>query len=127
MEILGSRKPLLFCEGSKCDLDYKVYEKLFGTDYTVIPAGNCTSVIRSTEACNSHINTYTLQEAIGIIDSDLRSDAEIERLKANKIYTLDCNEIEMLLIDENIFKKSLQRVFRDSDQFDLFKKNFLRS
>ena len=88
VDIVGSRKPLLFCEGSKNDYDYKIYEKLFGDQYTVIPTGNCLSVENSVEACNMHATTYSIQSAIGIIDSDLKSAEEIERLKAKKVYTL---------------------------------------
>ena len=104
VEIVGSPKPILFCEGSKNGYDYKIYECIFGEKYTVVPTGNCTSVERSVEACNSHANVYAIQSAIGIIDSDLKSVEEIERLKAKKVFTLKCNEIEMLLIDETIFK-----------------------
>lgn len=124
VEILGSRKPILFCEGEKVDYDYKVYECLFGDDFTIVPVGNCTSVERCVVACNLHANTYNAQSAIGIIDSDLKSEVEIEKLKENRIFTLRCNEIEMLLIDEMIFKEALARVFKSVDQFYVFEKDF---
>ena len=123
VEILGSRKPILFCEGSKSDYDYRVYESLFGEKYTIVPAGNCVSVERSVDACNIHAATYSIQTAIGIVDSDLKSDAEIEFLRKKHIYTLSCNEIEMLLIDEEIFKTVLKRVFKQEALFESFKKS----
>ena len=124
VEIVGSRKPILFCEGSKNDYDYKIYESLFGDKYTVIPTGNCTSVENSVEACNLHAATYSIQTAIGIIDSDLKSDEAINRLKDRKIYTLKCNEIEMLLLDEIIFKRVLRQVYKSEQKFDEFKNAF---
>ena len=124
VEIIGSRKPILFCEGSKSDFDYKIYEILFGDMYTVVPTGNCTAVEKSVEACNLHAATYSIQSAIGIIDSDLKSEKEIEQLKKKNVYSLKCNEIEMLLLDELIFTKALKRVFKSVELFDEFKRDF---
>ena len=124
VEIIGSRKPILFCEGSKTDYDYKIYENLFGDEYTVIPTGNCTAVENSVDACNMHPSTYSIQSAIGIIDSDLKSDEEINRLKSKKVFSLKCNEIEMLLLDEMVFKKVLNQVYKPETEFDRFKVAF---
>lgn len=124
VEVVGSRKPILFCEGSKTDYDFKIYENLFGDKYTVIPTGNCASVENSVDACNAHAATYSIQSAVGIIDSDLKSDAEINRLKANKVYALKCNEIEMLLLDEAIFKKVLAQIYKPEMEFAAFKTAF---
>lgn len=124
VEILGSRKPILFCEGSKTDYDYKIYEKLFGNSYTVIPTGNCLSVENSVDACNMHASTYSIQSAIGIIDSDLKSSEEVDRLRTKNVYSLRCNEIEMLLLDESIFKAVLNRTFKSASIFDDFKEAF---
>lgn len=124
VEVVGSRKPILFCEGSKTDYDFKVYENLFGDKYTVIPTGNCASVENSVDACNAHATTYSIQSAVGIIDSDLKSDVEINRLKANKVYALKCNEIEMLLLDEAVFKKVLERMFKPEMEFAAFQTAF---
>lgn len=124
VEIVGSRKPILFCEGSKTDYDYKIYEIIFGNRYTVIPTGNCLSVRNSVEACNMHATTYSIQSAIGIIDSDLKSEEEIDRLKVQNVFSLRCNEIEMLLLDEAIFKKVLKQIFKDETEFDTFKNAF---
>ncbi|PKL04246.1 MAG: hypothetical protein CVV54_07035 [Synergistetes bacterium HGW-Synergistetes-1] len=124
VEVVGSRKPILFCEGYKTDCDFKVYENLFGDKYTVIPTGNCASVENSVDACNTHATTYSIQSAVGIIDSDLKSDVEINRLKAKKVYALKCNEIEMLLLDEAVFKKVLVRMFKPEIEFDAFQTAF---
>ena len=124
VEIVGSRKPILFCEGGRNDYDYKIYEKLFGEKYTVIPTGNCSTVINSVSTCNLHASRYTVQSAIGIIDSDLKSNDEINCLKNKKVFVLKCNEIEMLLLDEIIFKKALLHVYKNESEFDQFKKEF---
>lgn len=124
VEIIGSRKPILFCEGSKTDYDYKIYEILFGDKYTIIPTGNCLSVENSVEACNMHATTYSIQSAIGIIDSDLKSPQEIDKLKEKNVYPLKCNEIEMLLLDKAIFKKVLEHTYDKKSKFEDFLKKF---
>lgn len=124
VEVVGSRKPILFCEGSKTDYDYKVYENLFGDKYTVIPTGNCVTVENSVDACNAHATTYSIQSAVGIIDSDLKSDAEIDRLSAKRVYALKCNKIEMLLLDEAIFRKVLAQIYKAETEFAVFKTAF---
>ena len=82
VEILGSRKTLLFCEGTKSDYDYQIYESIFGNTYTVIPVGNCTTVKKCVEVCNKNIIANNIKLAIGIIDFDLTS--EIEDMKRKK-------------------------------------------
>ena len=64
-----------------------------------------------------------MQTAIGIVDSDLKSNEEIELLRKKQVFTLSCNEIEMLLIDEEIFKKALERVFKQESLFENFKQS----
>ena len=125
VEIVGSRRPILFCEGDKGSYDYKVYEILFGKKFTVIPAGTCEEVKASVINCNKYSSEYDFNRAVGIVDYDLRDDKEIEKLKCEKVYTLRCNEIEMLLLDEEIFKKVLSRVYKEvEDEFEEFKVKF---
>ena len=71
-----------------------------------------------------HATIYSIQSAIGIIDSDLKSNEEIERLKEKKVYALRCNEIEMLLLDEAIFRKVLNRLYKPEPDFEAFKNAF---
>ncbi|MGF0000558.1 MULTISPECIES: AAA family ATPase [Desulfovibrio] len=124
VEIIGSRKTILFCEGTKTDYDYKVYEKLFGEKFTVIATGSCISVANSVIACNKHAQTYSIQSAVGIIDSDLKSEESLANLKKQSIFSLKCNEIEMLLLDEFIFKAVLEHTFKEPQLFEQFKDEF---
>ena len=127
VEIIGSRKPILFCEGTKTDYDCQIYECLFGNKYTIIPVGNCTTVENSVIACNQLSQNFSIQPAIGIVDSDLKSDEQIERLKTKQIFSLKCNEIEMLLLDEFIFKKLSKHFFKpEYETFKSFKEDFFR-
>jgi len=101
MELLGSRKTILFCEGKRGSIDEKIYKILF-PNFTIIPVEGCTSVINYTKAYNKVPNTYS--KAIGIIDRDFRSQEEIEDLKQNNIFVLDFAEIENLFLLEDFLE-----------------------
>lgn len=124
VEILGSRKPIMFCEGTKDKYDYKIYNCLFGKQYTVIPTGDCTVVMNSVRSCNKHARTYGIQAAVGIIDSDLKSNTKISELEKDNIYVLECNEIEMLLLDEIIFVSVLDSENKPLSIFEEFQTAF---
>lgn len=47
LNLLGSRKPILFVEGDKSSLDHFVYRHLYPEE-TVIPCGGCSHVIQAT-------------------------------------------------------------------------------
>lgn len=101
IELLGSRKTILFCEGEKGSLDAKIYQLLF-PNFTVMPVGSCNSVINYTIAYNKLPNTYS--KSVGIIDADFRSQEEIDNLKANNIFVLNFAEIENILLIEDFLK-----------------------
>lgn len=123
MEIVGSRKNILFCEGNdKTSLDFKLYSILFN-NYTIIPVGGHINVINYCRAYNRNKAIYGLQ-AIGIIDRDCHEDREIEVWERDKIYTLPINEIENLLCDEIILKSAIKRFCCKEEVLDQFKDKF---
>lgn len=128
LELLGSRKPILFCEGTLESLDYRVYSTLFVNEYFVKPVGGHQNVISYTKAYNniSYLNT----SAIGIIDRDFHDDKTINSLKLDNIYTSDYNEIEMLLMDENVIFDVLSNSYEEidvNDKLEKYKKEFLKT
>lgn len=116
ISLLGSRKNILFCEGNgRSSLDYKVYEILFGEDYTVYPVNGCENVKQYTRTYNGSTSNMFSNSAIGIIDYDLRSEKEINRLASENIFVnAAVNEIEMMLLLPEILDKVVQRYFFDS-------------
>lgn len=111
MELLGSCKKVLFCEGTtKTSLDKKIFNELF-PDYSIYPLESCKEVISYTKAFNAIPNTNT--KAIGIVDSDFRSKEEIADLKTHHIFTYDVAEIENIFLVEAFLK-----AFKDHHQFD---------
>ena len=102
-EVSGTKKPILFCEGTKTSIDYQIYSKLFSDFCFVKPVQGHKQVIQYTKAYNKLKELYG-NIAYGIIDYDWMDEARIENYKKKNIFVLPFNEIEMLLIDEEIVK-----------------------
>lgn len=97
MKLLGSRKKILFCEGTESSIDNQVYEILF-PNLTIEPVSSCKDVISYTKAYNKLPNkNYT---ALGIIDKDFREDTQLKALTNKKIYSFEVAEIENLFLDK---------------------------
>ena len=111
-QILGSRKPILFVEGTKDSPDYELYSPLF-PDYTVQPVGGCNQVIDATKTFNK-LNSLHRLRAIGIIDRDRRTDAEVKGMEHNSIHVLKVAEIENVYLIEGVVKILAKRNFKDS-------------
>lgn len=109
IELLGARKNILFCEGSRESLDYKVYTLLFENQVVVVPVGGHKDVINNTKAYNN--SKLFDGEAYGIIDKDYHSKEALEKYEQNKIYHLEFNEIEMFLITNEILEYVLTNTY----------------
>ena len=105
-EVSGTRKPILFCEGTKTSIDYKIYSKLFSKFCFVKPVQGHKQVIQHTKAYNDlqyvHGNT-----AYGIIDNDWMDESSIQVYKEQGIFVLPFNEVEMILVDDAVVKSCL--------------------
>ncbi|MFX4266846.1 DUF4435 domain-containing protein [Aliarcobacter butzleri] len=102
IELVGSKKNILFCEGQKDSYDYKLYSILF-KDYTIIPTGGHQKAIDYCKAFNENNGIFN-NKAIAIIDKDFYELDEITAWKKNKIYTLSVMEVENILCDDEILK-----------------------
>ena len=105
-EVSGTRKPILFCEGTKTSIDYQIYSKLFSEFCFVKPVQGHKQVIQHTKAYNDlqHIHGHT---AFGIIDNDWMDEKSVQDYKDINIIVLPLNEIEMILVDESVVKSVL--------------------
>lgn len=102
LDIMGSRKKVLFVEGTAESYDTQLYSVIY-KDYYVIPCGGCSSVINFTKAMKDNNNTQLHHlECYGLIDRDYRTEEEIESLKAKGIYTIDVAEVENLFLVEEL-------------------------
>ena len=101
MKLLGSRKRVLFCEGRKNSLDRQIYEILF-PEYTIAPVDSCGDVINYTRAFNKINTKYA--KAFGIIDRDFRTDAQLDKLVTENVFSFNVAEIENLFLVEDFIK-----------------------
>ena len=123
-EVSGTRKPILFCEGTKTSIDYQIYSKLFSEFCFVKPVQGHKQVIQHTKAYNDlqllHGNT-----AYGIIDNDWMNESSIQEQKEQNIFVLPFNEVEMMLVDEAVVKSCLH--FDDDKEKQQKFENFQQS
>jgi len=78
LQILGSRKPILFTEGKEGSLDCFLFSYLY-PEFTVVPCGGCEQVIHNTCAF-AKLNHLHHLECRGIVDRDHRTDDEVAYL-----------------------------------------------
>lgn len=126
MEILGSRKPILFIEGTDTNsIDSKLYPFIF-PDYLVKPMGGCQKVIETTKAFSQLKDFHTL-ESKGIVDRDRRTQGEIDYLREQHIYVPEVAEVENLLMIEEVIKTVAKRLMKDPGEvFRQVKENVIR-
>ncbi len=102
LEILGTRKPILFCEGERGGLDHVVYQLVFPQRH-VIPRGGSEKVVEATKALLGNPGLHPYQPA-GLVDRDVRTDTEVQALLSHNVFTLSFAEIENLLCCEELVK-----------------------
>lgn len=101
LELLGSRKNILFCEGLKGSIDQNIYQTIL-PNFTIMPVEGCLNVINFTKAYNRIPNLNTT--AYGIIDSDHHTHERLNKLKEHKIYNIKLAEVENLFLDEKLLE-----------------------
>lgn len=102
LEVLGSRKPIIFVEGDRGSLDVAILQAVYPA-FHVVPRGGCASVIQSTKALRHPVDGIPVR-ALGIVDRDFRTEAEILALREYEIRVLPVAEIENLLCREEVLR-----------------------
>lgn len=104
--ILGSRKPILFVEGTGSSLDLAIYRACY-PDWTVLPRGACENVIHAV-ATMRHNASLTRITCSGIVDADDYSDNDKKQLASLGVAVLPVSEIENLFLLPDIAAAILQ-------------------
>ena len=113
LEILGSRKPILFTEGDYSSIDYFLYQQIF-PEFTVTSLGNCNKVFETTKSFNEQKEFHHLT-AIGIIDRDRRTEDDVKEIRKLNILVPDVSEAENLLLLEDVIKIVASKMYKDPD------------
>lgn len=112
LDIIGTRKPVLFIEGDAThSIDGKLYPLVF-TEYTVKPLGSCNKVIESTRTFNDLKYMHHL-DSHGIVDRDRRTDSEVEYLRRKQIFVPEVAEVENIFLLEDVMATMARRRGRD--------------
>ena len=107
LEILGSRRNVLFVEGERNSYDLQLYMELY-PKYLIIACGGCSQVIARTRAYRNSPMLHDCQ-VYGLIDRDYRSEHEIEVLRNDGIFALDVAEVENLFLVEELIRLMASR------------------
>lgn len=116
LEVLGSRKPILFVEGEKGSLDQQLYQSYY-EDYTVIPRGSCEKVIGAVKGLNENQNLHN-NNVFGLIDRDYRTESELAALQTKKIFATPTKHIENIFLLPEIIEMVATHLSQ-SDKKDL--------
>ena len=73
-KIIGSRRPVLFVEGTSDSLDVIIYRQIY-TQHIVLPVGSCEAVIQAAKNFNK-LDTLHRLKCTGIVDGDFLSIEE---------------------------------------------------
>lgn len=114
LELVGNRKPILFCEGERGGLDHSLYQFCY-PHHHVIPRGSAEKVIESVKALNSNPTLHTIT-AFGLIDRDFRSDHEVATHESNLVFTIPFAEVENLLCNERVLAFVADTLARDMNE-----------
>lgn len=126
LDLLGSRKPILFIEGTdNRSIDVRIYTLLY-PEYTVKPLGGCSKVIETTRTFND-LKSFHHIESHGIVDRDRRTNREIENLRQRNIAVPDVAEIENLLLIEPVIRTVARRMgLNANNTFDTVRSNIIK-
>ena len=125
IELLGSRRNVLFVEGKSSSFDKAIYEHVY-SDYYVVPCDDCKKVIELTRAFNNEkIKSLHDVEVRGIIDHDFLTEKEIESYNKNGIYTISVSEVENLFLIEPLIRLVIKQIGSDENEVFTNISNFL--
>ena len=94
--ILGSRKPVLFVEGTGTSLDAAMYRALF-PDWAVIHRSSCDEVLHSVVTMRRNAS-LTRVTCAGLIDGDDYTHQERQAFEEQGVAVLSVSEIENLIL-----------------------------
>ena len=113
VELLGTRKPILFCESeNKTKHDYRFFKLIF-PDYKIIPSGGCDKVINNVKA---YSKLKPQEKVFGIIDRDYKNDSYLTSLSNIHVYPIPFFEIENMIVCKEIIEPVLASLFGNQAQ-----------
>jgi hypothetical protein len=110
VDLLGSRRKILFIEGTDSSLDQPLYALLY-PNVSVRSRESCTEVRRAVEGLRS-VKSLHNAEAYGLIDSDGMDSTFQEKLRADGVYPLPMFSVESLYYSAEVLDAVASRQAR---------------
>ncbi len=106
-DILGSRRIMIFVEGTARSLDYPLYSLLF-PQVSVVPKETCRDVEHAVRGLRGASELHWIS-AWGIIDNDQRSSEDVTRLKDAGVWALSHYSVESLYYHSKVIARVAKR------------------
>lgn len=106
-DILGARRKLLFIEGTERSLDKPLYSLVF-PNVSIVAKASCRDVEHVVSNIRDSDDFHWLH-AFGIVDSDRRTEADINRLQGKGIYALPVFSVESIYYHPHVQHLVAQR------------------
>lgn len=100
--IEGTKKDIIFCEGTRGSIDCKVLECLY-PEYEIQPVSSCEQVKLNTKGINGKEPLFR-RKAFGLIDNDYMQEKEINSLRDDHVFDIGYNEWENFIIRSEILE-----------------------
>lgn len=119
--ILGSRRPILFSEGTGTSLDRAIYRACY-PDWTVVARGGCEMVIHSVVTMRKN-QAFTRVTCAGLVDADDYDEADVTKLGSLGVGVLPVSEIENLVVLPTVSRAIAEHEgFKDAELEDRLEK-----
>ncbi len=99
-DIFGSRRDVLFVEGSDESLDKPLYSLVL-PGVSVISKGNCREVEHAVKSLRQADSLHWVR-AFGLVDNDGRDPHDVEHLNSGGIYAIDAYTVESIYYDPSL-------------------------
>ena len=100
IDLIGSRRKILFIEGTSTSLDQPLYSLLFPS-VSVRSRENCREVMRAVEGLRGVDSLHRVQ-AFGLVDHDGMTNERMTELEAKGIYPLPIYAVESLYYSQEV-------------------------
>ncbi|WP_068306238.1 AAA family ATPase [Pararhodobacter sp. CCB-MM2] len=115
-DILGSRRRVLFVEGTDASLDGGLYATLL-PGVSVVPKGSSRDVIAATKGMRGASELHHI-EVFGLIDHDGRDDEARDEHVKDRVYVLGLNAVEALYYHPDVIRVVALAQAEHIDGFD---------
>ncbi len=105
--LIGSRRKMIFVEGTHQSLDVPFYSLLF-PQVSIVPKGSCRDVENAVHGLRGASNIHWVS-VWGIVDNDQRDPEDIARLRNSGIYALSHYSVESLYYHEKVIARIAKR------------------